>query len=149
MYIWDWNDGQLLEKKIPMVGMSLKLYSILKNLKDANEDLEDALEVSRKRISYSLIGLLKLRRSKDHQPLHFVDSLLSRLVANTPYNLFKHLADFYPLVASDFRLVQSAAYDVLHRALPEAQQEISVNVLLENDGKWTSATAHVTFTNLC
>ena len=134
VYIWEWNDGELADKRIPMIGMSLKLYSVLRNLKDASDDLEDALKASNERICQGLTGLLKLRRLKDHQPLQFVDSLLSRLMASTPSNNFKDLADFYPLVASDFRLVQSTAYDVLHRALPEAQQEISINVLLENKG---------------
>ena len=117
-----------------MVGMSLKLFSILQNLADPNDDLQDALSLLNKEISQSLINLLKPQRSKENGPQKFVDTLLLRQVKNIPLGHIKDLSEFYPLVASDSRNIQSAAFDVLHRALPEAQQQISVDVLLEKRG---------------
>jgi hypothetical protein len=137
--IWESNEsGDLSNKLIPMIGMSLKLYSVLLYMRDKNDDLVDVLKDYSERVAHGLTSLLKLRRSKENQPLEFVDTLLLRLVAYTTSSHFKDLTEFYPLVASDFRLVQSSAYDVLHRALPLAQQEISINVLLENKGKCTT-----------
>jgi len=142
-----WNSGEegdLAQKQLPMVGMSLKLYTILRGLKDANDDLEDSLKELHEQISHSMIKLLKLRRldgrsirkAKESAPLVFVDDLLSREIAKIPLSHVKDdLSDFYPLVASDFRNVQSAAFDVLHRALPEVQEQLSVDVLLEKKGK--------------
>ncbi|KAL2061873.1 hypothetical protein VTL71DRAFT_7251 [Oculimacula yallundae] len=131
--IWDVNDrGVLSNERLPMYGMSLKLYSILQNMVDEeNDDLKEAFELSREQCCDGLVKLLKLDRSKETQPLEFVDTILSRLVTKIPADRIKDLTEFYPLVASDFRMVQSAAFYVLHKALPKVQQELSVNVLLE------------------
>jgi hypothetical protein len=115
-----------------MIGMSLKLYTILRNLKDANDDLEDSLSQLNEQISEGLVNILKLHRSTENVPTLFIDDMLSREIRRIPLShVQEELTEFYPLVACDFRLVQSSAYDVLHRALPEAQQQISVDVLLE------------------
>ncbi|OWP03493.1 hypothetical protein B2J93_7511 [Marssonina coronariae] len=133
--IWESSsDGILSNGRLPMIGMSLKLFSILQNMRedeDANDDLKEAYDLSHEQVCDGLVSLLKLDRVKETQPLEFVDSLLSRQVAKIPSGRIKDLADFYPLVASEFRMVQSAAFDVLHKALPQVQQELSVNVLLE------------------
>lgn len=135
------NTGDLSNERIPMIAMSLKLYTVLKNMKDANNDLEDALGELRDEITSGLVKLLKLprfnrRRPTENLPLAFIDDLLSREVAKIPLGYFKDdLLEFYALVASDGQKVQSAAFDVLHRALPEAQQQISLDVLLETRGK--------------
>ncbi|RDL33780.1 RING protein [Venustampulla echinocandica] len=130
-----WNsaqDGELSDESLPMTGMSLKLYSILRKLEDPNDDLIEALAEHNKEISKSLVDLLKLRRPMEHQPLDFVDTLLLRQLRDVPLDHVEDLSEFYPLIATDSRNLQSAAYDVLHRALPAAQQQISVDVLLEN-----------------
>ncbi|KAH6673805.1 hypothetical protein B0J14DRAFT_591655 [Halenospora varia] len=127
------EDGELSDERLPMIGMSLKLYSILRKLEDPNDDLQEALSGDYPlQISQCLINLLKLRRSKDHQPLEFVDTLLLRQLRDIPLDLVKDLSEFYPLLASENRNLQSAAYDVLHRALPAIQQQISVDAALED-----------------
>lgn len=132
-----WNaplNGKLSDEALPMIGMSLKLFLILRNLEDVNDDLQESLAEVKDQISESLVKLLKLRRLSENQPLGFVDGLLSRLVIHIPSTTVVNHSELYPLVASDFRMVQSAAYDLLSRALPEIQQQISVDVLLENTG---------------
>ncbi|KAH8659186.1 hypothetical protein BGZ60DRAFT_120170 [Tricladium varicosporioides] len=127
------EDGELSDERLPMIGMSLKLYSILRKLDDPNDDLQEALSGDYPvQISQCLIDLLKLRRSKNHQPLEFVDTLLLRQLRDIPLDLVKDLSEFYPLLASENRNLQSAAYDVLHRALPAVQQQISVDAALED-----------------
>jgi hypothetical protein len=134
------NTADLSNERIPMIAMSLKLYTILKHMKDANDDLEEALIQLSDKITGGLVNLLKVprfnrRRPKENLPLAFIDDQLSRDIAKTPLSHIKdELSEFYALVASDAPKVQSAAYDVLHRALPEAQKQISVDVLLENKG---------------
>ncbi|KAF7867460.1 uncharacterized protein EAF02_009651 [Botrytis sinoallii] len=119
------------DQMLPMMGMSLKLFSILQSLQDANDDLEDARAQYGETASHCLIKLTKLSRSKSTQPVEFVDNILSRLVINIPSSHINDISEFYPLVASENRMVQSAAFSILHRAIPAEQEEISVNALLE------------------
>lgn len=137
--IWESNEnGSLSNERLPMIGMSLKLYSILQKLaEDDNDDLKEAFELSREQACDGLVKLLKLDRWKDTQPLEFVDTLLSRQATKIPTDRIKDLTEFYPLLASDFRMIQSAAFDVLHKALPKVQQELSVNVLLEGTSMYS------------
>lgn len=143
--IWEFIDAKgISNEQIPIIGMSLKLYAILRNLKDANDDLEDALAFLNEKISRAMVRLLKIprfnrKRSLDNLPLKYVDDQLSREMAKIPLNHIEDdLAEFYPLIVSDSPTVQSAAFDVLHRALPEAQQQISLDVVLENRGEYSS-----------
>jgi E3 ubiquitin-protein ligase listerin len=134
---WESNDSDnLTDEKIPVIGMSLKLYTILRCLEDANDDLEDSLRQLGYQISNGLVHLLQLRRSKDSLPQTYTDDLLARETTKIPLDHVKNnLSEIYPLVASDYRMVQSAAFDILHRALPEAQQQLSIDVILEKRGK--------------
>ncbi|KAK0129006.1 hypothetical protein ONS95_000946 [Cadophora gregata] len=131
--IWESKgDKALSNERLPMIGMSLKLYSILRNMANGdNDDVKEAFDLSNERVCGGLVKLLKLDRLKETQPLDYVDAILSREVTKIPEDRIKDLTDFYPLLASDFRMIQSAAFDVLHKALPKVQQELSVNVLLD------------------
>jgi hypothetical protein len=145
--IWESSKYDLTAQSLPMIGMALKLFTILRNLKEANDDLEDALTFSDEQVSFCLTRLLKLQRSKDSLPLQFVDDLLSRNVRKLPIKHIQDLSEFYPLVVSDFRTIQSAAFDVLHKTISEAQQQISVDVLLDKKGNVTSHISIHTLTN--
>ena len=136
------HDTVLSETNIPMVGMALKLVSILQSLHDTNDDLIESLAEHEKATASNLLALLQLRRTNDSQPLAFVDSTLSRLISKIPSKNVGDLSEIYPLVASDFSEVQSSAYELLSRALPEVQQEISVNVLLEKTGQYFLLSDH-------
>lgn len=136
--IWESIDaGDISNDRIPMIGMSLKLYAILRNLKNANDDLDESLTLLSDKIAHGMVHLLKIprfnrRRRTESLPMTFVDEQLSRELAKMPLSHIKDdILEFYPLVASDSRTVQSTAFDILHRALPEAQQQISLDVALE------------------
>ncbi|RAL66650.1 hypothetical protein DID88_006336 [Monilinia fructigena] len=130
--IWETMENEeYYDQKLSMMGMSLKLFSNIRSLQDANDDLEDALTQYGETASQCFIKLMKLPRLKPTQPLEFVENLLSRLVVKIPSSHIKDVSEFYPLVALENRMVQSAAFDVLHRAIPAEQEEISVNTLLE------------------
>ena len=51
-----------------------------------------------------------------------------------PIKDIKDLSTIYPLVASDHRFIQLAAFQILNRALPASQEQISVDVLLDKTG---------------
>jgi hypothetical protein len=130
------DSGVLSDESLPMIGMSLKLYTILRALDDANDDLEDSLRQLSYQISQGMISLLQLRRVRESLPLTYTDDILAREITKMPLEHVKNnLSEIYPLVASDYRMVQSAAFDILHRALPEAQQQLSMDVIIEKRSK--------------
>lgn len=130
---------QTMDTGLPAFHASLRLVIILNSLEDANDDLTEALVTSAESISAGLIHLLTLPRTQDHQPLRIFDELLARQVSKTPLKHLESMSNIYPLIASDFRTIQSAAFDILHRAIPAAQEQISVDVLLEDKGELESS----------
>ncbi|KAL3427520.1 E3 ubiquitin-protein ligase listerin [Phlyctema vagabunda] len=125
-----WNDY------LPWIGWSLRLMQSLQNMDDPNDDLRDALASREQEISEGLIALLEFPRvdGRDVFPLPLtgqVDDELAQAVSAIKVDHISDLADLYYLVASNNRIVQSAAYNLLHVALPLKQEQISVDVLLE------------------
>ncbi|KAI1457971.1 hypothetical protein F4805DRAFT_152315 [Annulohypoxylon moriforme] len=133
IYLWTRPTTEPLDRLLPGINASLRLFTTLKLLEneEPNDDLIDALQSSAEKSSAALIELLKLPREKDTQPAEIVDSIICRLVEKLPLNHIKDLSELYGLVASDSRGIQTAAFTLLHKALPAAQEEISLNVLLE------------------
>ncbi|KAI2624427.1 hypothetical protein GGR54DRAFT_577131 [Hypoxylon sp. NC1633] len=133
IYLWTKPMSQPLDYYLPEIHASLRLFNSLKCIeKDkANEDIVDILEDSAERISAALIELLKLRREEISQPLEIVDSLLLRQVEKIPLDHVRHYSELFGLMASNSRKVQTAAFTILHRAVPAAQEKISVDALLE------------------
>lgn len=126
---------QSLDELLPTLHASLRLITLLQNLQDPNDDLAEVLTDSAESISTGLLELLRLPRNKENQPWRIFDELLCRRVADIPENHIKDLSMIYPLVASDYRYIQLAAFNILNRAIPAAQAQISVDVLLEKTGK--------------
>jgi hypothetical protein len=122
---------------LPAIHSSLKLVVMLKGLNEPNEDLEEALNTSEKLISEGILHLLALNRPQiEDQPWHIVDELIARQATTIPLKHVGDLTEMYPLLASGSSVIQTAAFEILHRALPIAQEEISVDVLLEKKGKF-------------
>ncbi|OTA59151.1 hypothetical protein K449DRAFT_466863 [Hypoxylon sp. EC38] len=131
IYLWTKPTTDPLDRRLPELHASLRLFLTLQSLEDPNDDLLDALQSSAEKRSAALIELLKLPREKDTQPAQIVDSIICRLVEKLPLDHFKDLSELYGLVASDSRSIQTAAFTVLHKALPAAQENLSLDVLLE------------------
>jgi E3 ubiquitin-protein ligase listerin len=127
--------GHDMNAWLPVLHASLKLMRTLKQLQNPNEDLREALEGSADRISAGLIQLLRLPRTKDTEPWRIFDESLWRQVVKIPSKHVKDWSVLYPLLASDFRPIQLAAFDVLNKVIPAAQEQISIDVLLEKSGK--------------
>lgn len=134
--IWESDkDGELSDDIIPMVGMSLKLYSVLRKMQEPNDDLQEALATNRSKLSQGLVHLLKLQRPMNHKPLDFVDTLLLRELREVSTEDLQDQSDFYIVLSSDNRKLQSAAFHVLQSGIPAVQQKLSVDVLLEKKGE--------------
>lgn len=127
-----------LHDALPIIHASLKLVRMLETLSEPNDDLEDALKETSNAKSKALIELLKLPRPTSSQPLEIVDSMICREVEKIPLRLYPDLGDIFPLVATQSRDVQTAAFNLLHRAIPAQQEQKSVDVLLDKTGKPTT-----------
>ncbi|KAI0478868.1 hypothetical protein GGR56DRAFT_632310 [Xylariaceae sp. FL0804] len=131
IHLWTKQIIQSLDCRLPEIHASLRLMSNLEALQEPNDDLTEALQASSDKRSAALMELLKLPRVKFTQPLEIVDSMVCRQVEKLPLHHIKDLSDLYGLVASDSRPIQTASFTILSKALPAAQEQLSVDVLLE------------------
>ncbi|KAK3318725.1 hypothetical protein B0H66DRAFT_640071 [Apodospora peruviana] len=132
--LWTKAALDLANIRVPYLYSSIKLISALENTDDPNDDLAEALATHAKEKSRALVALLKLpRETPTTQPCQIVDMLLCRAVEKVPLEHLDGviLADLYGVVASESRTMQTAAFGLLHRALPAAQAQIAVDSLLE------------------
>ncbi|KAK3943378.1 hypothetical protein QBC46DRAFT_338629 [Diplogelasinospora grovesii] len=130
--LWNHAGRDSVEARLPYIHSSLKLMSALETTPEPNDDLVDALKEYSEHRSKALLELLKVPRDEITPASQIVDVLLCRSVEKIPLAHLKDLPDLYPLVASNSREIQTAAFGLLHRALPVVQEELSVNILLEN-----------------
>lgn len=137
--LWDGAAQDPLEARLPYIHASLKLLSTLESMAGANDDLDDALYAHAERKSLALVEVLKLPQDLINQPSEIVDALLCRRIARIPLEHVKDTGDLYGLVASESREIQAAAFGLLDRALPAAQEQLSIDVLLEKRGKAISS----------
>lgn len=131
VHLWTRKGDEVLGCRLPYIHASLRLMSTLESLEDPNDDLVDVLQTSRQTRSDALIELLNLPRDKETQPLEIVDGIICRQVEKLPLKHIDDVSDLYGLMAAESRTVQTAAFTVLHKALPAAQEQLSVDVLLD------------------
>ncbi|KAH8804720.1 hypothetical protein F5884DRAFT_796984 [Xylogone sp. PMI_703] len=146
--IWSTTKDGFVDDKLASVEASLRLVTVLRQLaantddegEDAEDDTDDdslkgAFSSHSEEIHHGIQDLLKLNRQRDTQPQRIVDEMIYRDVLKIPLYHIKKVDDdlswLYPLLASDFRFVQSGAYHLLRLALQEAQEQLSINVILE------------------
>ncbi|KAF2147496.1 uncharacterized protein K452DRAFT_348186 [Aplosporella prunicola CBS 121167] len=122
---------------LPCIHASLKMFAALRKLKndeEVNDDLVDAWKETEAQASTGLVGLLKQSEGLDdsnNQPLQIVNELLSRQIAAVPVEQLKNTEELFPLLVTESSSVQQAAFDILHKQIPEAQQQLSVDAALE------------------
>jgi hypothetical protein len=137
-------EGEGISEILPSLHASLKLIMALEAIPTRfpdrnNEDLVDALNTQAEAVSLGLIHLLKLcGDSSGHgnsHPAEIVEELLCRRVAKIPLEHVKDLSELYGYVASDSKKIQTAAYGLLHTAIPAKISQVNIDVLLEKRGK--------------
>jgi hypothetical protein len=132
--LWSQASRDSLEDRLPYLHASLKLITTLESMTGSNDDLDDTLIVNAERVSSALIDLLTIPREENTQASEIVDALLCRRIAKVPLAHVKNISELYGVIASDSRDMQTAAFDILHKALPAAQEQLSVDILLEKRG---------------
>ncbi|KXJ86177.1 hypothetical protein Micbo1qcDRAFT_153373 [Microdochium bolleyi] len=131
LHSWSKNSLEPLNDRLPAVHASLRLMSSLETLQEPNDDLVDVLETTEERRSTALATLLQVPRSEHTQPLEIVDSMICRRSAKIPLAHLKDISDFYGLLATESRTLQTAAFTLLHRALPAFQENLAMDILVE------------------
>ncbi|KAI0193432.1 hypothetical protein F4808DRAFT_442159 [Astrocystis sublimbata] len=131
VYLLTKSPVQPIDHRLPEIHASLGLLRTLERLEEPNDDLVDVLDSSSEKRSAALIDLLKLPRENHTLPLDIVDIIVCHDVEKLPLQQYDDLTELYGLVASEFRFIQTAAFTILDKALPAAQEKLSVDVLLE------------------
>ena len=125
-----------VENDLPMLHSSLKLLATLKTTgtsADVNEDLQEAWAGSQKDIQAGLIKTLLQFRTRTeivNDPKDITTELLRRTLREAHMTMSESVALFPVLNGTDFSIYQTA-YELLHQAIPAAQEQISLDVVLE------------------
>jgi hypothetical protein len=119
------------------VHASLKLFAQLRVLTQGDEPNDDLLEVwqeTKQEIANGLINLLKHSQhfpDEFHQPLKMVNDVLSRQIAKVPLQHLESTEDLFPLLYVESQPVQQTAFEIMHKQIPAAQEQISIDAALE------------------
>lgn len=154
MLISLWNGDLTGDDSLPVLHSSLRLFACLRSLasSESNDDLEDAWKESNKNLSTHLIAnlgqfgkgintsnisivinLLTLNIDSSHtlhQPRSITADLLARQISTVDVDCIDDVNSLFPLLPVQNWGVQRAAYDILHRYIPKAQEQISFDQAL-------------------
>ncbi|KAL1988798.1 hypothetical protein VTN96DRAFT_7682 [Rasamsonia emersonii] len=129
-----WKETSGGDEALPALHGSFRLFASLKSMAngEGNDDLEDAWAESKAELIKNLVSTLhKLDFSSSfHQPRDMTVDLLRRQLSTVPVDSLPGVSDLFPLLAAKSRGIQRAAYEVLHRFIPPAQQQVSFDVAL-------------------
>ncbi|KAM3413708.1 E3 ubiquitin-protein ligase listerin [Cercospora zeina] len=132
------QDRDGLEEVVLVSHGTLKLYAALSKLsrgEEPNDDLVEAMKESEGALREGLISLLKAGvevPDAQHQPLMITNELLARQILQLPAQPLNETEDLFPLLCAPSQALQSAAFDLLHKHIPKAQEQISLDAALEN-----------------
>ncbi|KAF7717503.1 E3 ubiquitin-protein ligase listerin [Penicillium ucsense] len=122
------------EEGLPLVFSAFKIFANLKSLADgeSNDDLKDAW-TERKTGLFNDVASTISKFDSDttyHQPRDVVVDLLGRLMNSIPVDKLEDVSGVFGLLTAQSRSVQRAAYTILHRFIPQAQEQVSFDVAL-------------------
>jgi hypothetical protein len=126
-----------MDSPIPLVHASLKLYAQLRTLVQAeepNDDLLDAWKEVEQPVADGLINVLKHSQhfpDEFHQPLKMVNDVLARQISKVSLKNLESTEELFPLLYVESQPVQQTAFDILHKQIPAAQEQISIDAALE------------------
>ena len=128
-----------IDSRIPLVHASLKLYAKLRTLiqdEETNDDLLEAWKEMEQPIADGLINVLKHSQhfpDEFHQPLKMVNDVLARQISKVSLENFESTDELFPLLYVESQPVQQTAFDILHKQIPAAQEQISIDAALEKN----------------
>lgn len=126
-----------MDSPIPLVHASLKLYAQLRtlvNVEEPNDDLLDAWKEAEQPVADGLINILKHSQhfpDEFHQPLKMVNDVLARQISKVSLKNLESTEELFPLLYVQSQPVQQTAFDILHKQIPAAQEQISIDAALE------------------
>jgi hypothetical protein len=131
-----WEGSTALDEfQLPMVASTLRVFQVVKGLKEENEDLEEAWEEGRDGLYSRLIQLLLKSGRPDtmHQPRAIVNTQIARQLRDIDVGVVEDLGAVYSLLGTQARAIQTAAFDILHRYIPTTQEQLSIDTALEKE----------------
>jgi hypothetical protein len=126
-----------MDSPIPLVHASLKLYAQLRKLtqvEEPNDDLLDAWKETEQSVADGLINVLKHSQhfpDEFHQPLKMVNDVLARQISKVSPKHLESTEELFPLLYVESQPVQQTAFNILHKQIPAAQEQISIDAALE------------------
>ncbi|KAL8807885.1 MAG: hypothetical protein Q9200_004485 [Gallowayella weberi] len=124
---------------LPLLHASLRLHSTLRRTSTAgsNDDLLDAFQNTEASIATSMLSLLHLLQGlsdESHQPREIVNKMLARQISKSNIKLDSTaIPELFPALASESLALQGSAYEILHRKIPEMQENVSLEKALSKD----------------
>ncbi|KAF2213375.1 hypothetical protein CERZMDRAFT_111093 [Cercospora zeae-maydis SCOH1-5] len=132
------RDRNSLEEVVLVSHGTLRLYAALSKLsrvEEPNDDLVETIKDNDKALREGLISLLKAGTEvpdAHHQPLMITNELLARQIVQLPAKPLDDSEDLFSLLCAPSQALQGAAFDLLHKHIPTAQEQISLDAALED-----------------
>ncbi|KAH8698598.1 putative RING zinc finger protein [Talaromyces proteolyticus] len=129
-----WTETGGGDSALPVLHSSFRLFSALNGLvqSESNDDLVDAWAEAKNDLFESLISSLYRidSSSSTYQPRDITADLLRRELLSVPVDSLAGRTDIFSLLAVQCKDIQQAAYEILHRYIPRAQEQVSFDVAL-------------------
>ncbi|OKL63677.1 hypothetical protein UA08_00924 [Talaromyces atroroseus] len=129
-----WKDIRGGDAELPVLHSSLRLFSALRDLvqSESNDDLTDAWNESKQDLFENLLSTLyRLDTSSAvFQPRDITADLLRRELMHIPVESLANKNDMFSLLAAECKNIQQTAFEILHRHIPQAQEQVSFDVAL-------------------
>jgi len=85
-------------------------------------------------VAKGLLNLLKHSQhfpDEFHQPLKMVNDVLARQISKVPLKHLESMEELFPLLYVESQPVQQTAFDILHKQIPLAQEQVSIDAALD------------------
>ena len=131
--LWENEPTQL---NLSVLNSSFSMYARLRSLlsDEPNEDLVEALKAKTYRLDSGLLHVLESWdnvSSGTSQAGNITIDSLARQLRTVDALWLDSVENLYPLLKSEQSSVQTAAYELLHRAVPAQQELVSLDIALE------------------
>ncbi|KAJ5331625.1 hypothetical protein N7476_001408 [Penicillium atrosanguineum] len=123
------------EDGLPLLVSSFRLFARLKSMAegdDSNDDLQDAWSEQKTGLFNKLASTIGKFDSSTtfHQPRDVAVDILQRLINVIPIEKLEEFSGVFGLLTAHSRAVQRTAYTLLHRYIPQVQEQVSFDVAL-------------------
>lgn len=131
------------------IFMQVCLFRVLGSIKEiravnlekglANDDLAEAYDASFPELQVIWLRILQAfdDSDKEHEPYAEADRMLERNLVNISLSDVEDPDELYHLLGLEAASIQGAAFNILHRYIPSAQEQISIDAALSKDDMFT------------